>query len=277
MQFLNIGPGEMILILVIALVVFGPGKLPEIGRSVGRSINEFRRATSDLTREFSQSIDEVKQPFDELKGAVSGTTVNAAAVATATCPTCAAVNPVSNKFCKECGGRMVPEEATIACGACAAVNPVSNKFCKECGAAIVVPEPAPAASQDANSWTPDASAFAAPVAAEGMSRGETTVAAAVAGGETAAAPAEGETVALAEPVAEASEPVAETESATQAAPLEATTVEAPADAETPAPATVDEPVGQSGTWYPTTTEATEPEPKAAAAENGAHKQAPVAG
>ena len=45
----NIGPGELILILVIALVIFGPGKLPEIGQAVGKGIREFRRAASDVT------------------------------------------------------------------------------------------------------------------------------------------------------------------------------------------------------------------------------------
>lgn len=37
---------ELVLILVIALVVFGPGKLPEVGKALGRGIQEFRRATS---------------------------------------------------------------------------------------------------------------------------------------------------------------------------------------------------------------------------------------
>lgn len=36
---------ELILILVIALIVFGPGKLPEVGKAIGKGINEFRRAT----------------------------------------------------------------------------------------------------------------------------------------------------------------------------------------------------------------------------------------
>ena len=50
MPFLsNIGPGELILVLVIALVIFGPGKLPEIGQAVGKGIREFRRAASDVT------------------------------------------------------------------------------------------------------------------------------------------------------------------------------------------------------------------------------------
>ena len=44
----NIGPFELILILGVILVVFGPGKLPEIGAAVGRSFREFRNATSDV-------------------------------------------------------------------------------------------------------------------------------------------------------------------------------------------------------------------------------------
>ena len=43
----NIGPGELILILAVILVVFGPGKLPEIGAAVGRSFREFRKATTE--------------------------------------------------------------------------------------------------------------------------------------------------------------------------------------------------------------------------------------
>ncbi|WP_091752039.1 MULTISPECIES: Sec-independent protein translocase subunit TatA/TatB [Propionispora] len=48
----NIGMTELILILVIALVVFGPGKLPEVGKALGKGIQEFRKATSgELTKE----------------------------------------------------------------------------------------------------------------------------------------------------------------------------------------------------------------------------------
>ena len=44
----NIGPGELILILVIALVVLGPGKLPDVAQSLGKSLREFRKAASDV-------------------------------------------------------------------------------------------------------------------------------------------------------------------------------------------------------------------------------------
>lgn len=54
----NIGPEEIILILVIALIVFGPKRLPEIGRTVGKSLREFRRASQDLRDQFERAIDE---------------------------------------------------------------------------------------------------------------------------------------------------------------------------------------------------------------------------
>lgn len=49
MGFPNIGPGELILILIIALVVLGPGKLPDVAQSLGRSLREFRKAASDVS------------------------------------------------------------------------------------------------------------------------------------------------------------------------------------------------------------------------------------
>ncbi len=47
----GIGPTELIVILVIALLVLGPQRLPELARSLGRALGEFRRATADITAE----------------------------------------------------------------------------------------------------------------------------------------------------------------------------------------------------------------------------------
>jgi TatA/E family protein of Tat protein translocase len=44
----NIGAPELIIILVIALLILGPGKLPEVGASIGKSLREFRKASSDV-------------------------------------------------------------------------------------------------------------------------------------------------------------------------------------------------------------------------------------
>jgi TatA/E family protein of Tat protein translocase len=45
----NIGPIELIVILIIALIVIGPGRLPDVGAALGKSIKEFRKASSDIT------------------------------------------------------------------------------------------------------------------------------------------------------------------------------------------------------------------------------------
>jgi sec-independent protein translocase protein TatA len=42
------GPAELIVLLVIVLIIFGPGKLPDIGNAVGKGIREFRKASTDL-------------------------------------------------------------------------------------------------------------------------------------------------------------------------------------------------------------------------------------
>src|SRR5690349_15220987 len=55
-MFGSIGMPELIIILVIALIIFGPRKLPELGKSLGRSINEFKKASTDLQNTLEQEI-----------------------------------------------------------------------------------------------------------------------------------------------------------------------------------------------------------------------------
>jgi TatA/E family protein of Tat protein translocase len=54
----NVGPGEMLLIATLALLIFGPKRLPEIGRQAARALKEFRRAASDITSELKSGLDE---------------------------------------------------------------------------------------------------------------------------------------------------------------------------------------------------------------------------
>ena len=56
----RIGAFELILILCIELVIFGPSKLPQIGRSLGESIKEFRKGTSDIRNEINNLTEEPK-------------------------------------------------------------------------------------------------------------------------------------------------------------------------------------------------------------------------
>lgn len=55
---MNLGPGEILLIAVFALLVFGPKRLPEIARSVGRAVREFQKATGELTRELNVGLED---------------------------------------------------------------------------------------------------------------------------------------------------------------------------------------------------------------------------
>lgn len=52
----SIGVPELILIFVVALLLFGPKKLPEIGRTIGKAMGEFRRATNDLQRSLEEEV-----------------------------------------------------------------------------------------------------------------------------------------------------------------------------------------------------------------------------
>lgn len=59
----SVGFMEIIVILVVVLVVFGPAKLPEMGRSIGRGIREFKHAFSDMGKAFSLE----EEDFEEKK------------------------------------------------------------------------------------------------------------------------------------------------------------------------------------------------------------------
>ena len=69
MGFLDIGAGEIILILVVALIIWGPGRIPEIARTMGRVMHNLRKATFDFTTVVTKEIDkEEKDSSPQSKG-----------------------------------------------------------------------------------------------------------------------------------------------------------------------------------------------------------------
>jgi sec-independent protein translocase protein TatA len=60
----DIGIPELVVILVVSLLIFGPGKMIEIGRDLGKGLRDFRKATSDVTKEFNEAfkLDEPEKP-----------------------------------------------------------------------------------------------------------------------------------------------------------------------------------------------------------------------
>lgn len=57
-----IHPLWLVLILVLVLIIFGPGRLPELGGAVGRAMREFRKATTDLTNDVTNAAQGTPQP-----------------------------------------------------------------------------------------------------------------------------------------------------------------------------------------------------------------------
>ncbi len=82
-------PTHLILILVVALLVFGPSRLPEIGRSFGSMLREFQTATKEATQGFTQEI--------------AASPVKKEEVATVPCVKCNKPIQPGMKFCPECG------------------------------------------------------------------------------------------------------------------------------------------------------------------------------
>jgi sec-independent protein translocase protein TatA len=60
----NIGIPGLILILVLALIIFGPKKLPEIGRAFGQTLREFKKSTRELTSDVMDDIEEEKKKLN---------------------------------------------------------------------------------------------------------------------------------------------------------------------------------------------------------------------
>lgn len=107
----GIQPLHLIVILVVALLIFGPKRLPEIGRYIGKTLTEFRAGTQELTESFRE---EVSKPIPPHTAASQSAQADA------------------GNFCTKCG---VP-------------NSPQARFCGNCGTALAVAEKAPEKDSD---------------------------------------------------------------------------------------------------------------------------------
>src|SRR5262245_25663922 len=63
----QLGFSEMLVIFVVALLVFGPKKLPELGKSLGKGIREFRKATDELKSTWDEQVRDIQAPLSDVK------------------------------------------------------------------------------------------------------------------------------------------------------------------------------------------------------------------
>jgi TatA/E family protein of Tat protein translocase len=80
------GPLELVIILVIALLILGPGKLPDVGAALGKSIKEFRKASSDVQEAVTVNVDTSPLPPTPAAPAAPAAAVAAAVAAQPAAP-----------------------------------------------------------------------------------------------------------------------------------------------------------------------------------------------
>jgi sec-independent protein translocase protein TatA len=102
-------PAHLIVILVIVLLIFGPGKLPELGRAMGDGLRELKKATGG----------------EDKDAATAAATIAAPAPVVPATPA-SAITPIS----------VAPSMASRACPSCRGAVPVGDKFCGNCGATV---------------------------------------------------------------------------------------------------------------------------------------------
>jgi sec-independent protein translocase protein TatA len=109
-------PGHLIVILVIVLLIFGPGKLPELGKAMGEGLKELKKATGgeDATATASAKDVSATTATAAPPTSTSTATVTPITAATRVCPSCRGSVPVGDKFCGNCGSLMEPQATRSA-------------------------------------------------------------------------------------------------------------------------------------------------------------------
>ena len=114
-------PGHLIVILVIVLLIFGPGKLPELGKAVGEGLRELKKATGNDDRK-----DALPAPATPATAATTTTPATAAPVTTAATTVATAPTPIAS----------ASTHAARVCPSCRGSVPAGDKFCGNCGASL---------------------------------------------------------------------------------------------------------------------------------------------
>jgi sec-independent protein translocase protein TatA len=112
----GIQPLHLVVIVIVALIIFGPSRLPEIGRGLGKALNEFRQGTKEMTEGFREEVTKPEtpaapaapfsQPAQPAQPAMSAPPGAAQPAAGNFCPQCGTANPADARFCKNCGSKL---------------------------------------------------------------------------------------------------------------------------------------------------------------------------
>jgi sec-independent protein translocase protein TatA len=150
LQVPNIGLPELVIVLVIALVVFGPKRLPEMGRQLGKTLREFKSATSEIRTQIG--VDDIADSVKDIKSGLSLTSdpprsaAEIVAVAPVAAAAATAVEPAATVTAEE-------PPATVT-----AQQPAATVTAEEPPATVTAQQPAAAAEQAPSAGEPFAAA-----------------------------------------------------------------------------------------------------------------------
>jgi sec-independent protein translocase protein TatA len=160
MEFFGIGMPEFMMILVIAIVIFGPDKIPQMASQVGKAVRDFRRYTNELTKEFNDATGGLKDEFANIASDIRGELAQAQADLRSQLDLTDVLN-------------MNPTPATVAAAAAPAISadaPVAETPAVAAADSVAVRSEDPAPAPTINVMTPYAESLAAestPVATNG--------------------------------------------------------------------------------------------------------------
>lgn len=123
----GIQPIHIIIVAIAALVIFGPSRLPELGRSLGKSITEFRKGMKEMTEGMREELQDPNKPQSPTPPA-SGSqyfTPSQPYIGQPAQPPQAPVQPVQ-----------VAPNAVLTCPSCGSANVPEARFCNHCGASL---------------------------------------------------------------------------------------------------------------------------------------------
>jgi sec-independent protein translocase protein TatA len=105
----GIQPIHIVLIILVAFLLFGATKLPEIGRSLGKTITEFKKGTKEAAEGFKEEVSKGDAAPAAPAQAASPAPAASSAPAGRFCIQCGAPNPAEARFCASCGAKL-PEK-----------------------------------------------------------------------------------------------------------------------------------------------------------------------
>jgi sec-independent protein translocase protein TatA len=116
----GIQPIHIVVIVLVALLIFGPRKLPEMGRSIGKAINEFRHSTREMTDVLREEVNEPVRPQPANDG-LPANTIAPAPTTSVPIQTPSIAATQAGNFCIQCGAANLP--AAVFCNQCGAKLP----------------------------------------------------------------------------------------------------------------------------------------------------------